>query len=145
MFQQIVVGTDGSPTAQVALERAAELARSHDATLHVVSVFTATRLSPSAATATAGQSVQRDFDAAQQYATNVVTAASEFVGDGVKTEGHAVAGEAASALIEAAERVGADLIVVGSKGMRGARRLIGSIPNTVAHQAPCAVLIVKTE
>lgn len=145
MFQQIVVGIDGSATAQVALETAAELARGHQATLHVVSAYTAARLTPASAIASSDRLMRGEFDAVQQHATDVVKAASELVGGDVKTESHAVAGEAASALTETAERLGADLIVVGSKGMRGARRLLGSIPNTVAHQAPCAVLIVKTD
>jgi nucleotide-binding universal stress UspA family protein len=64
--------------------------------------------------------------------------------DGVKVETHVASGSPADALIDLAGKVGADLIVVGSKGMRGTHRLIGSIPNSVAHQAPCSVLIVKT-
>lgn len=145
MFQRIVVGTDGSSTAQVALETAAELARGHHAALHVVSVYSAARLTPATSMAVSGRVVQNEFDAAQKHAADVVKAASELVGGEVKFEGHAVGGEPASAIIETAERLEADLIVVGSKGMRGARRLIGSIPNSVAHQAPCAVLIVKTD
>jgi nucleotide-binding universal stress UspA family protein len=47
-------------------------------------------------------------------------------------------------LISVAESVGADLIVVGSKGMKGARRVIGSVPNSVAHRSPCHVMIAKT-
>jgi nucleotide-binding universal stress UspA family protein len=47
-------------------------------------------------------------------------------------------------MISVAEGVGADLIVVGSKGMKGARRIIGSVPNSVAHRAPCHVLVAKT-
>ena len=39
---------------------------------------------------------------------------------------------------------GADLIVVGSKGMQGARRVLGSVPNKISHHAPCDVLIVNT-
>jgi nucleotide-binding universal stress UspA family protein len=48
-------------------------------------------------------------------------------------------------LISTAEEVGADLIVVGNRGMGGvARFLLGSVPNRVAHHAPCAVLIAHT-
>jgi nucleotide-binding universal stress UspA family protein len=63
---------------------------------------------------------------------------------GLKVELHARSGPPAAVLVRHAEEVGADLIVVGSKGMQGARRLIGSIPNTVAHSASCHVLIAKT-
>lgn len=54
-------------------------------------------------------------------------------------------GDAASALIDVAETTKADLIVVGSRGMTGAARfLLGSVPNRVAHHAPCTVMIVRT-
>jgi nucleotide-binding universal stress UspA family protein len=57
---------------------------------------------------------------------------------------HVACGSPADVLTELASKVGADLIVVGSKGMQGSRRLIGSIPNSVAHEAMCSVLIAKT-
>ena len=45
----------------------------------------------------------------------------------------------------AAEEVGADLIIVGNKGMSGAKRfLLGSVPNKVSHHAPCSVMIIRT-
>ncbi|HLM96926.1 MAG TPA: universal stress protein, partial [Acidimicrobiales bacterium] len=63
---------------------------------------------------------------------------------GVPVQTHAIAGAPADVLIGVAESVGADLIVVGSKGMKGARRIIGSVPNSVAHRSPCHVIIAKT-
>ena len=63
---------------------------------------------------------------------------------GVKAEGHAVGGEPADALIRVAEDAGAELIVVGNRGMTGKRRLLGSIPNKVAHHCSKSVLIVDT-
>jgi nucleotide-binding universal stress UspA family protein len=60
-------------------------------------------------------------------------------------EVHASTGSPAEAIVKVAEQEGADLIVVGNKGMKGARRILGSVPNTVAHAAPCSVLIVDTE
>jgi nucleotide-binding universal stress UspA family protein len=62
--------------------------------------------------------------------------------DGLSIEQHAAEGDAADAIVTVAEQVDADVIVVGSKGMH--RRILGSVPNSVAHKAPCAVLIVKT-
>ena len=62
----------------------------------------------------------------------------------VEVEVHPAVGAPATAIVEVATRVGADLIVVGNKGMRGTRRVLGSVPNSVAHHAPCAVLIVDT-
>ena len=65
--------------------------------------------------------------------------------NGLEAEAHAVNGDAVSAILDVAEAVDADLVVVGSKGMHGTRRFIGSVPNSVSHSAPCAVLIVKTD
>jgi nucleotide-binding universal stress UspA family protein len=57
---------------------------------------------------------------------------------------HVVTGEPAAEIVALAKREGADLVVLGSRGMRGAGRLLGSIPNKVSHRAPCDVLIVLT-
>ena len=59
-------------------------------------------------------------------------------------EEHAPKGSAADALIAVAEESGADLIVIGSVGMRGPKRIFGSVPNSVSHRSPCDVLIVHT-
>jgi nucleotide-binding universal stress UspA family protein len=64
---------------------------------------------------------------------------------GVDVVTHAIRGNAADALLSVAEDVGASTIIVGSRGMHGARRLLGSIPNGVAHAARCNVLIVYTD
>jgi nucleotide-binding universal stress UspA family protein len=55
-----------------------------------------------------------------------------------------VQGDAAEQIVALAADQKIDLIVVGNKGMRGAKRVLGSVPNTVAHRATCAVLIVNT-
>jgi nucleotide-binding universal stress UspA family protein len=58
---------------------------------------------------------------------------------------HPVEGDPAEAVLSVAEETKADLIVVGNKGMTGARRFVlGSVPNNVSHHAPCSVLIVRT-
>jgi nucleotide-binding universal stress UspA family protein len=75
----------------------------------------------------------------------VVDSAVAVWGKEVNAKGHVVAGPIANAIVGTAEAVGADMIVVGNKGMRGARRVLGSVPNSVAHTASCAVLIVKTD
>jgi nucleotide-binding universal stress UspA family protein len=54
-------------------------------------------------------------------------------------------GDAADAILDVAEEQRSELIVVGNKGMTGAKRfLLGSVPNKVSHHAPCSVLIVRT-
>ena len=57
---------------------------------------------------------------------------------------HALPGDPAKAILSVANEVGADLIVVGNKGMKGKGRFLGSVPNDIAHQAACAVLIVSS-
>ena len=65
---------------------------------------------------------------------------------GVTVEFHTATGEPAEALVELAERLNADLVVVGNRGMSGVKRFVlGSVPNRVSHRCPCSVLIVDTE
>ena len=64
---------------------------------------------------------------------------------GVEAATYGRQGDPADAILDVAEEQGADLIVVGNKGMTGARRfLLGSVPNRVSHHAPCSVLIIRT-
>ena len=64
--------------------------------------------------------------------------------EGVEAKYYPAAGDAAEAIVRVADQIGADLIVVGNKGMKGVRRVLGSVPNSVAHHANCSVLIVDT-
>ncbi len=146
MFSTIVVGTDGSDPANVAVAVAIELADKVDSVVHLIHVLKAspsgipvTQVGSSVAVLGDAEMTREVRDAAQA----VLMKAAGGV-DGVKVETHVASGSPAEALIDLAAKVDADLIVVGSKGMRGSHRLIGSIPNSVAHQAPCNVLIVKT-
>ena len=79
-------------------------------------------------------------------ATEAVRQATELAKEsGVTIEPHARQGDPADAILDVAEETKADLIVVGNKGMTGARRfLLGSVPNKVSHHAPCSVLIIRT-
>jgi nucleotide-binding universal stress UspA family protein len=144
MYKTIVVGTDGSDTASQAVETAAHLAREGHSKLHIVTAFSDSISGMAAASgfylADSGFGRQAHQEAAGQVAGE---ARARFAA-GVETEVHAVNRSPVDAIVDTAESVDADLIVVGSKGMTGARRVLGSVPNSVAHSAPCAVLIVKT-
>jgi nucleotide-binding universal stress UspA family protein len=143
MFSSIVVGTDGSPTAAEAVQRAAELARLTGATLHVVTAYRPMSelvFNPEALPVDISSMVDPQKDASAICQQHAKAAAS----DGMKVEAHVCPGGAADALIEVAEREKADLIVVGSRGMKGKRRMLGSVPNSVSHHAPCTVMIVQT-
>ena len=143
MFKSIVVGTDGSETADIALRRAIELAALTGGKLHVVSAYepAPARVGGNRPVAEAAEwTVGSDFkvEAVLQRAQDEANAGS------VDYEVHAPKGDAADSLIAAAKEHDADLIVLGSRGMRGARRVLGSVPNKVSHNAPCDVLIVQT-
>jgi len=145
VFSNIVVGTDGSETAGLAVSLAADLAKHHDAMLHLVNAYNvptrgvAVVQAGAMAVADSGVSAEVLKGASKQLLAEAARATN-----GAKVEMHAVVGAPADVVITVAEQVGADLIVVGSKGMRGARRVIGSIPNTIAHRGPCHELIAKT-
>ena len=143
MFSSIVVGTDGSETADRALTRAFDMARLTGARLHVVSAYAPTpaRLTGGApATEAAEWSVGPDFE----VQAVLDRAEGRARGEDVKIEVHALKGDPADAIIAIAAETNADLIVLGSRGMQGARRVLGSVPNKVSHRAPCDVLIVQT-
>ena len=147
MIRSIVVGTDGSETAAKAVREAADLAAAVGAALNIVSAYVPVsnqRLREEARQAPDDVQWQvtprEDVDSMLDDAVEVVTEA------GVKdVHKHAREGDPADAILDVAEEQGADLIVVGNKGMSGAKRfLLGSVPNKVSHHAPCSVLIVRT-
>lgn len=143
MFSSIVVGTDGSETADRALTRALEIARLTGARLHVVSAYapSSARVSGRAPASEAAEwSVGPDF----KVEAILDRASDRARGDGVEVESHSPKGEPADAILALAKDVDAELIVLGSRGMQGARRILGSVPNKVSHRATCDVLIVQT-
>jgi nucleotide-binding universal stress UspA family protein len=141
MFSSIVVGTDGSDTAEIALGRAIELARLTGATLHVVSAY-----EPSPARVGGNQPVPEaaEWSVGSDFKVDAVLQRARESARELEIEVHAPKGDAADSLIQTAKEQDADLIVMGSRGMRGARRVLGSVPNKVSHHAPCDVLIVQT-
>jgi nucleotide-binding universal stress UspA family protein len=146
VFTRIVVGTDGSETATEAVRQALDLAKLSGATLSIVSAF-----APVPERRVKDQ--QRDAPADVQYELNpredvnlvLDAAAAEARKEGVEVQTHPVEGDPAEGILKVAEDTNADLIVVGNKGMHGARRfLLGSVPNKISHHAPCSVIIVRT-
>src|SRR4051812_42211454 len=122
MASKILVGTDGSSTARLAVDRAVEVADALGASLTLL---------------TAGPRAR---------AEKVLASESERLADaGVQLETLAVEGDAASVLLDEVERGGYDLLVVGNKGMTGVGRFfLGSVPNKVSHHVSCSLLIVRT-
>jgi nucleotide-binding universal stress UspA family protein len=146
MFSAIVVGTDGSETAKEAVRQATELAKSLSATLNVVSAYEPV---PEGRLRQERQDAPHDLEWSinpREDVESTLNAAAEVIREaGVTVETFAREGDAADAILDVAEETGADLIVVGNKGMTGAKRfLLGSVPNKVSHHAPCSVLIIRT-
>jgi nucleotide-binding universal stress UspA family protein len=146
MFQSIVVGTDGSETAGQAVREAIELAKAVGASIDVVSAYEPVsnqRLREEARQAPEDLqwmvNPREDVDATLRDASELIEAA------GLDVKTYAREGDPADAILDVAEERNADLIVVGNKGMTGAKRfLLGSVPNKVSHHAPCSVLIIRT-
>jgi nucleotide-binding universal stress UspA family protein len=146
MFKAIVVGTDGSETARKAVREAIGLAQAVGASIELVSAFepiASDRLRQDAREMPQDMqwtvNPREDVDATLREAAEAVEEA------GVPVTTYAREGDPADAILDVAEERGADLIVVGNKGMTGAKRfLLGSVPNKVSHHAPCSVLIIRT-
>ncbi len=146
MYKTIVVGTDGSPRAQRAVEAAESLAALTGATLHVVCAYQHSSLALASIAGAAGSTIPIDLEHEREHARDVAdTAALTARQAGLTVETHATARSAADALCEVADEVGADVIVVGNRGMSGKGRVLGSVPNSVTHHARCAVLVVPTD
>ena len=147
MFSSIIVGTDGSSTAAAAVEQAINLAAKVRARLLIVSAYEPIselrlreelRSAPSDAqwVVSPREDVLAVLERSHQLAQE---------GGVEDVETFARQGDAADAIIDIAEEQGCDLIVVGNRGMTGAKRfLLGSVPNKISHHAPCSVLIVRT-
>ena len=149
MYQQIVVGTDGSAGANFALEQATELARLSGARLHVVSAHKMTtpyQLASASEVGMAASAIGDANEALHDDAQRICEVAIERAeAAGVTVEAHCVPGDAADALLTVAKDTGSDLVVVGNRGMTGARRFVlGSVPNKLSHHCPTNLLIVDT-
>ena len=131
MYKRIVVGAAETEAAKLAIADAVELANLLRAELHLVVAFDPyrDRIDPEITPATADATV---------FLAGIAADAT------VPVHRHPVPGDPADAILSVAAEVGADLSVVGNKGMKGAGRIMGSVTNTVAHKANCSVLVVST-
>lgn len=146
MFNSIVVGTDGSDTATQAVREAVDMAKATGATLELVSAYAPVAESRlRAERRDAPEDVQWAINPKQEVELSLSDAADIARESGVKVNTHAVQGDPADAIIEVAEKQNSDVVIVGNKGMTGAKRfLLGSVPDKISHHAPCSVLIVRT-
>jgi nucleotide-binding universal stress UspA family protein len=149
MTDVIAVGTDGSETADKAVEFAIEFAARHEAELVVLSAYS-TQPSALASAAMAAAWVppgplggpEWDLQEAQRVEDVLAHAKRRAEQRGIACRTASREGDPAEVLIELAERHGADVLVIGNRGME--RRVLGSVPNTITHKARCSVFVVKT-
>ncbi len=146
MFTRIVVGTDGSDTAAEAVRQAVDLAKLASAQLSIVSAYAPVpKRRVEGEKEGAPADVQYEIGPREDVNLVLDAAAAAAKSEGIEVQTHPAEGDPAEAILNVAEATKADLIVVGNKGMTGARRfLLGSVPNNVSHHAPCSVIIVRT-
>jgi nucleotide-binding universal stress UspA family protein len=138
MVTRVAVGTDGSATASEAVKAATEIARRFEAELILLGVFQD------------GDNASGPDDPELQWASSPSARLREILertenevrGSGVACRTITDEGDPGEALVRLAESCEADVLVIGNKGMH--RRVLGSVPNTVTHRAPCSVFVVKT-
>jgi nucleotide-binding universal stress UspA family protein len=141
MISTVAAGTDGSATAGEAVRVAAEIARRFDAELVLVSAFQESGRGP-LDRASASEEVQWAFSPSARVREILARTAEDLQGQGVSCSTLVDQGDPADVLVRLATECDADVLVIGSRGMH--RRVLGSVPNTVTHNAPCSVLVVKT-
>jgi nucleotide-binding universal stress UspA family protein len=138
MISTVAVGTDGSATADAAVQYAAEIARRFDAKLVLLSAFQPGKGSP----ARGNVELQWASSSVARVRAILERAEEDLRRAGIDTETRMDEGDPADVLVKLAAECGADLLVIGNKGIK--RRVLGSVPNTVTHKVDCAVLVVKT-
>jgi nucleotide-binding universal stress UspA family protein len=144
MIATVAVGTDGSETAGRAMEAAFELAERFGATIVVLSAYAGQPRGSGMPRLSSGPSPDVGWASGEaEQVERILAAAEESATErGLQCSSAMAEGDPGDVLVELAERHGADVLVVGSKGMH--RRVLGSVPNTVTHRATCSVYVVKT-
>jgi nucleotide-binding universal stress UspA family protein len=136
----IVVGTDGSPGAEAAVQKAIELTKGSGATVHLVCAYpgksTLERL---------GLTAKTDPVDLRGVAADVLARdARRFEEAGFDVERHAREGDPAHTLVDVANEQGAEMIVIGAHGNSGLKPFsLGSVSAKLSHHAPSSLLIVR--
>ena len=139
----IVVGTDGSPGAEAAVQRVIKLARGNsDVTVHLVCAYPGM-----SALERIGMTARTEPADLRGVAADVLARDERrFREAGFAVEKHAREGDPAHVIIDVATEKEADLIAVGARGSTGVRRfMLGSVASKLAHHAPSSLLIVRQD
>ena len=143
MFKKIAVGTDGSETADKAVDVALDMAQRYEAKLLILSAYTP--ISDKQLAKERGEApaeAQWSIHAGEKVDTTLARARQRAEQRGIDTDTVARHGEPAEVICDLAAEHAADLLVIGNKGMN--RKLLGSVPRSICQQAPCSVVVVKT-
>ena len=142
MISTVAVGTDGSDTASKAVETAADMAHRYDAKLVLISAFSDAGDGGPANLSGSSLEIQWATSPAARLTEQLERQQATLRASGIDCTTMIEEGDPADVLVSLAERCGADVLVIGNRGMK--RRVLGSVPNTVTHKAGCSVLVVKT-
>ena len=138
MLSTIAVGTDGSATAAEAVKVAVGMAKRFDSELVLISAIAG----PAKKGGDADEEIQWASNPAARTREILARTEGEVRAEGIECRTAVDEGDPADVLVRLAGESGADVLVIGNKGMK--RRVLGSVPNTVTHQAACSVFVVKT-
>jgi nucleotide-binding universal stress UspA family protein len=143
MFKKIAVATDGSDTADRAVEMALDIAERYNAQLLVLSAYEPVS-SAQLETEREGapEEIQWSINPTEYVDKTLADAAERAEARGLEVTSVARQGEPASVICQLASEHRADLLVIGNKGMQ--RRLFGSVPRSICQHAPCSVVLAKT-
>ena len=136
MISTVAVGTDGSETASEAVKQAAEFARRFDARLVLLSAFKSDPPPPDS------NEAEWAYRPAAQLRELLSRTEARINEQGIECTTAVDEGDPADVLVRLANECSADVLVIGNKGMQ--RKVLGSVPNSVSHNADCSVLVVKT-
>ena len=143
MFKKIAVGTDGSDTAALAVDMAVDMAHRYGAKLLVFSAYKPVAQSRlDRESEEAPEEIQWAINPQEDVDTLLAAVERHARARGLDAIGFAGEGDPAAVLCDLAEEHGADLLVIGNKGIQ--RRILGSVPKSVTQNAPCSVVIAKT-
>ncbi|GAA4373289.1 universal stress protein [Nocardioides caricicola] len=141
MAKTILCGVDNTNTAAAAARKAAELTVAFGGELHLLSAYGKVE-SETVEVGSETILVSNEMEAERVAGAIAVELRQEY--PGLVVHATASEGRPGEALVHAAERLGADLIVVGNKRVQGIARVLGSIARDVAAHAPCDVYVALT-
>lgn len=141
-IRTVAVGTDGSATASEAVRAAAEMARRYGAKVVLLSAFQDPGWAPRDHGESEGVELQWALSPSARVREVLARTEQDLRSEGLDCTTLVDEGDPGDVLVRLAEECGADVLVIGNKGMR--RRLLGSVPNTITHKAHCSVFVVKT-